>query len=109
VACRGFINEDKPMSHTNLNKKSSNEKTTIYLDPKIKKSVRYYAVRDDKSMSEIINQKLFEYLEEQDDIATYREAKAEYETDGKLHSLDGIIKELGLDINDIRYTAHNKS
>ena len=45
----------------------SSEKTTIYLDPKVKKSVQYYALRDDSSLSKIINDRLSDYLEDMAD------------------------------------------
>ena len=93
----------------NAKKKISNEKTTIYLDPKIKKSVRYYAVRNDKSLSEIINTQLLEYLEEQDDIATYDNAKKEYEQDSRSFLLSDVAKELGFDLDEIRDSANPKS
>ncbi len=89
------------MQSTNLNK-VKNEKTTIYLDPRVKKSVRYYAVRDDKSLSEIINERLFEYLEDQEDIRAIEEARANPE---EYVSFDEVVKDLGLDIDVIRNRA----
>lgn len=80
----------------------SNEKTTIYLDPKIKKSVRYYAVRDDKSMSEIINERLFEYLEDQEDIAAAKKARNDGES---TVSLEEALNELGISLDDIQARA----
>jgi predicted DNA-binding protein len=63
-----------------LSMSNLSEKTTIYLNPKTKKSVRYYAVRDDKSVSEIINEKLNEYLEDQEDIADAEKARNDGES-----------------------------
>ncbi|MEI9913564.1 MAG: DUF6290 family protein [Candidatus Saccharibacteria bacterium] len=82
--------------------KAVNEKTTIYLDPKIKKSVRYYALRDDRSLSSIINEKLFEYLEDMADIAALEEARNSSED---YISFDQLVDDLGLDINAIRSKA----
>lgn len=82
--------------------KVTNEKTTIYLDPRVKKSVRYYAVRDDKSLSEIINAQLLEYLEEQDDARTIEDARAHAE---EFVSIEEVVKDLGLDIDEIRSRA----
>jgi len=79
--------------------KRSNEKTTIYLDPKLKKSVQYYALRDDKSLSAIINEKLFEYLEDMADMAALNDAR---KTSDDFLSLQEVIEDLGLDINEIR-------
>lgn len=82
--------------------KTTNEKTTIYLDPKIKKSVQYYAVRDDKSLSAIINGKLADYLEDMADITALDEARSG--NDDYL-SFEKMVSELGLDINEIRSKA----
>jgi predicted transcriptional regulator len=89
--------------NTNLTSSSvPNEKTTIYLDPRVKKSVQYYALRDASSLSQIINQKLTEYLEDQADLAAL--ADASKETDDFV-SLDQVMKELVLDKDDIRRQA----
>lgn len=95
------------MSVNNLDK-PTNEKTTIYLDPRIKKSVRYYAVRDDKSLSEIINGQLLSYLEEQDEIAAYDTAKKEYDRDNETFTLAEVAKELGFNLDEIRNSAHKE-
>jgi hypothetical protein len=79
--------------------KIANEKTTIYLDPKVKKSVQYYALRDSRSLSEIINERLHEYLEDMADVAALDEARkhpAEYVP------LEQVVQELGLDLHEIR-------
>lgn len=90
-------------------KKEANEKTTVYLDPRVKKSVRYYAVRDDKSLSEIINERLFEYLEDQDDIADAEKAR----NDGvPAASFEEALKELGISLDEIQSrtkTSSNKT
>jgi predicted DNA-binding protein len=82
--------------------KTTNEKTTIYLNPKIKKSVQYYALRDASSLSAIINEKLFEYLEDMADIAALEEARKDGED---FVSLEQAIKELGLNADEIRSKA----
>ena len=82
---------------TNSPTKIFNEKTTIYLDPKVKKSVQFYALRDSRSLSEIINEKLFEYLEDMADLAKIESIK-----DEPTVSLEEVIKDLGLDLNEIR-------
>lgn len=72
------------------------EKTTIYLDPKVKKSVQYYALRDDSSLSQIINTQLEAYIEDMADIAvvaermknpefvSWKEVKRQLKADGLL-------------------------
>jgi len=86
------------MATGSISDKISNEKTTIYLDPKLKKSVQYYALRDDRSLSDIINQKLFEYLEDMADLAAIKDAK-----DEPTVPFNQVLKELGLDLNEIRH------
>jgi len=82
--------------------KSINEKTTIYLDPKVKKSVQYYALRNASSLSAIINEKLFEYLEDMADISALevaRDSKDDFEP------FEKFVKELGIDFDEIRSKA----
>ena len=78
------------------------EKTTIYLNPKIKKSVRYYAVRDDRSMSDIINERLSEYLEEQEDIAAAEAARCDGE---EAISFEATLKDMGISLDEIQTRA----
>ncbi len=82
--------------------KSTNEKTTIYLDPKIKRSVQYYALRDDRSLSAVINEKLFEYLEDKADSATLDEAR---KSDSDYQTFEKVVEELGLNFDEIRSKA----
>lgn len=82
--------------------KKTNEKTTVYLDPKVKKSVQYYALRDNQSLSAIINEKLFEYLEDMADIAALEESRKD---GGDFIPFEQVVKELGLDIDEIRRKA----
>ncbi|HUD06674.1 MAG TPA: DUF6290 family protein [Candidatus Saccharimonadales bacterium] len=82
--------------------KSVNEKTTIYIDPRIKRSVQYYALRDARSLSAIINEKLFEYLEDMADIAAIKEARKEKD---EFIPFEQAVKELGLNLDEIRSEA----
>ena len=82
--------------------KTANEKTTIYLDPKIKKSVQFYALRDDQSLSAIINERLFTYLEDMADITALDEAR---KSDDDYLPLEKAIEELGLNFDEIRSKA----
>ncbi len=90
------------MNQKELKLKVSNEKTTIYLDPKVKKSVRYYAVRDDKSLSQIINDQLFEYLEDQEDIAAAEVARSDGE---QPVSFEDALKDMGISLDEIQTRA----
>jgi len=82
--------------------KTTNEKTTIYLDPKIKKSVQYYALRDARSLSAIINERLFEYLEDMADVAALKEAR---ESSDVYEPFEKFVDDLGLDFDEIRSKA----
>lgn len=93
------------MPSTNINK-PSNEKTTVYLDPRVKKSVRYYAVRDDKSLSEIINERLYEYLEDQEDIADAEKARNDGEP---TISFEEVLSELGISLDEIQNRTKTNS
>lgn len=78
------------------------EKTTIYLEPSVKKSVQYYAVRDDKSLSKIINDRLSEYLETQEDIANAEKARCDGD---QIVSFEEVLNDLGIDINALQDRA----
>lgn len=79
-------------------KKDPNEKTTIYLDPKVKKSVQYYALRDSSSLSRIINDKLYEYLEDMADLSVLNDR----EHDAEFISFETALKELGISEKDLQ-------
>ncbi len=76
----------------------SNEKTTIYLDPKVKKNVQYYAIQNNSSLSEIINKKLVEYLEDMMDIAELKKR----DKDEEFIPLEEVLAELGIDEKDLQ-------
>mgnify|MGYP000863722767 CR=1 FL=1 len=53
------------------------ERTTVYLNPYVKKYLQHEAVEQNKSISELINDQLAELLEDAEDAATVEERKAE--------------------------------
>ena len=53
------------------------ERTTIYLNPYVKKYLQHEAVEQNKSISELVNEQLAELLEDAEDIATLQERKSE--------------------------------
>jgi len=53
------------------------ERTTVYLNPYVKKYLQHEAVERGKSISELINDQLAELLEEAEDLAIVEERKAE--------------------------------
>lgn len=91
------------MTHSTI--KKTNEKTTIYLDPKVKRSVQYYALRDSRSLSEIINERLFEYLEDMADAAALEESRQDGES---FVPFAQVVEELGLSINEIHRKAQTE-
>ncbi len=53
------------------------ERTTVYLNPYVKKYLQHEAVEQNKSISELINDQLTELLEDAEDAATIDERKSE--------------------------------
>ena len=85
--------------------KTVSEKTTIYLNPKIKKSVQHYALRDSLSLSAIINDRLFEYLEDMADTSALNEA---HKSNEEYVSFERFVDDLELDFNEIRSKAQHE-
>ena len=56
---------------------SLTERTTVYLNPYIKKFLQHEAVEQGKSISELINDQLADLMEDVEDIATIEERKSE--------------------------------
>ena len=72
-------------------------KTTIYLNPMIKKFIQHKAVTEDRSVSGIINDVFAEMLEDLDDIKSI-----ELRSHEKSISFDDALKELGLSKDSLR-------
>ncbi len=53
------------------------ERTTVYLNPYVKKYLQHESVVQNKSISELINDQLAELLEDAEDAATINERKSE--------------------------------
>lgn len=53
------------------------ERTTVYLNPYVKKYLQHEAIEQNKSISELINDQLAELLEDAEDAATIDGRKAE--------------------------------
>lgn len=79
---------------------NSNEKTTLYLDPRVKRTAQFYALRDRRSLSDVVNESLLRYLEDLADIAAIRERKGE-----PAESFEHVVKELGFSLDEIQGTA----
>ncbi|HEY1645099.1 MAG TPA: hypothetical protein VGF75_01800 [Candidatus Saccharimonadales bacterium] len=72
-------------------------KTTIYLNPKVKKFIQHKAVAEDTSVSDIINDQFSDMLEDLEDIQTIHERRGEPSV-----SFDVALKELGLTYEQLR-------
>lgn len=85
--------------------KTINEKTTIYLDPKVKKSVQHYALREGSSLSSIVNDKLIDYLEDMADRVALDKVK---NSDEDYLPFEEVVEELGLNLDEIRRKAKHE-
>lgn len=72
-------------------------KTTIYLNPNVKKFIQHKAVEENRSVSDIINDQFADMLEDLEDIKTIRERRKEPSV-----SFDEALKELGLTYDQLR-------
>ena len=72
-------------------------KTTIYLNPKVKKFIQHRAIGEDRSVSAIVNEQFEEMLEDLDDIKTIRERSDESSV-----SFNDVLEELYLTYDNLR-------
>ncbi len=77
--------------------KSANEKTTLYLDPRVKRAVQFYALRERRSLSSIVEEKLLDYLEDMSDIEAVKATEGE-----PAYSFEEVAKALGLSLDEIQ-------
>lgn len=80
-----------------LNMSNLSSKTTVYLNPKVKKFIQHKAVEENMSVSEIINDLFADMLEDLDDIKVINERRNEPSV-----SFDDALKELGLTYDQLR-------
>jgi hypothetical protein len=72
---------------------SKNKRTTVYLEPVLLKAMRYKALINEKSVSEMINDAIrIELAEDAQDLAAFEERKNE-----PLISFEELVKRLKLD------------
>ena len=72
---------------------SKNKRTTVYLDPVLLKAMRYKALINETSVSEMINDAIrIELAEDAEDLAAFEERKNE-----PLISFEELVKRLKLD------------
>ena len=72
-------------------------KTTIYLDPQVKKFIQHKAVAEGSSVSDLVNEYFADMLEDLQDIETIKERR-----DEESISFDEALKELGLTYDQLR-------
>ncbi len=73
------------------------EKTTIYLNPSVKKFLQHKAVAENRSVSEIINEEFADMLEDLEDIKEIEKRRGE-----PTIALEKALKEIGLTYDDLR-------
>ncbi len=73
------------------------DKTTVYLNPTVKKFIQHKAVAEDRSVSEIINDYFADMLEDLEDIKEIRRRRGETTA-----SFDEVLEDLGLTYDDLR-------
>lgn len=72
-------------------------RTTIYLDPHVKKYLKHLAVAKNRSLSEIINNEAVELLEDFEDIQEIERRKGEPTV-----PFEVLLKDFGLQPDDLR-------
>jgi hypothetical protein len=77
---------------TNLSKR-----TTVYLNPTVKKFIQHKAVAEGHSVSTVINDCFADMLEDLEDIGEINKRRNEPTV-----SFDEVLKELGLTYDDLR-------
>jgi len=71
-------------------------KTTIYLEPNVKKFIRHKAIAEGRSVSEIINEAFVDMLEDLDDIKEIKSRLGEPTV-----PFETVLKDLGLTYDDL--------
>jgi hypothetical protein len=72
-------------------------KTTIYLDPSVKKFVQHKAIAEGRSVSEIINDYFTDMMEDLDDIREIEKRRNE-----PTIPFERVLQDLGLSYEDLR-------
>ena len=72
-------------------------KTTIYLNPNVKRFIQHKAVAEGRSVSDIINDSFEDMLEDLEDIKEIEKRRGEPSV-----SFDEVLKDLGLTYDDLQ-------
>lgn len=73
------------------------DKTTIYLNPQVKKFLKHKAVAEGRSLSELINEQFEDMLEDLYDLKEIDKRRNE-----ETVSFEDVLKDLGLTYDQIR-------
>lgn len=73
------------------------EKTTIYLDPTVKKFLQHKAIAESRSLSDVVNEQFADMLEDLSDIKEIEKRRGE-----KTISFEKVLEELGLTYDHLR-------
>lgn len=73
------------------------EKTTIYLNPTVKKFLQHKAVAENRSLSDIVNEQFSDMLEDLSDIKETEKRRSE-----ETVSFEKVLQELGLTYDQLR-------
>lgn len=74
------------------------EKTTIYLDPQVKKFLQHKAVAEGRSVSDIVNDNFADMLEDLEDIREIEKRRGE-----ETVPFEVVLQELGLTYEQLRH------
>jgi hypothetical protein len=72
-------------------------KTTIYLNPQVKKFIQHKAVAEDRSVSDIVNEHFADMLEDLDDIKVIEKRRGETTV-----PFEQVLQELGITYDQLR-------
>jgi hypothetical protein len=73
------------------------EKTTIYLNPYVKKFIQHKAIAEDRSVSDVINEYFAEMLEDFDDLKEIENRRSEPTV-----PFEKVLKDLGITYDQLR-------
>ncbi len=73
------------------------EKTTIYLDPTVKKFLQHKAIAESRSLSDVINGQFADMLEDLSDIKEIQKRRGE-----QTIPFEKVLQELGLTYDQLR-------
>lgn len=73
------------------------EKTTIYLDPSVKKFLQHKAIAEGRSLSDVINEQFADMLEDLSDINEIEKRRGE-----QTIPFEKVLQELGLTYDHLR-------